>query len=186
MQIKSLIKFKPDFMPLIEKGNKTITRRPITELPDITGADKFEKNLKWANGVFMVSRPPAKIMIPCRFGAVGQTIDAMAASKPAENKTADMAPQRADKLELAIVDVRPERLQDISISDAFFEGIPLPGMISTDGRQKLTNGHYSPPGMLESFIQIWDECYSGKKAWAANPWVWRIEFKLINNNQQMG
>jgi hypothetical protein len=73
-------------------------------------------------------------------------------------------PHWASRITLEIVDVRAERLQEISEEDAVREGIP--------------NGAYSVNPKI-SFLKLWDSINGKKYPWESNPWVWVIEFKKI-------
>lgn len=69
-----------------------------------------------------------------------------------------------------INDVRPERLQDITIQDIVQEGIsPCSDSLNW---VDTTRNH---------FISLWDSINGKKKgyAWKDNPWVWRYEFQLL-------
>jgi len=77
-------------------------------------------------------------------------------------------PRWASRITLEIAGVRVERLNDISENDCIAEGCP--------------GGHGAIPGYgysatpAEHFRHIW-ETTGGD--WAANPWVWVIEFKPL-------
>lgn len=73
-------------------------------------------------------------------------------------------PRWACRLILEITKIRVERLNDISEADAIAEG-----MIADD--DYCAEEHFS---MLWNEINGW-----GEKGWNANPWVWVIEFKVI-------
>lgn len=66
------------------------------------------------------------------------------------------------RLTLEVTGVRVERLQAISEADAIAEGCGSP-----------INGTLA---VLE-YARLWDEI-NGKGAWAENPWVWVVEFKV--------
>ena len=74
-------------------------------------------------------------------------------------------PRWASRITMEIVSVRVERLQDITRGDAMAEGCPFPNM--ADG---------SDP--LKWYAELWEQI-NGPGSWAANPWVWVIEFKRI-------
>nr|ELR5038797.1 hypothetical protein [Providencia stuartii] len=83
-------------------------------------------------------------------------------------------PRWASRITLEITDVRVERLQDISKQDAVSEGAP-PGHHSID----VISKRFGFPDFSRSwFAQIWMDIY-GEDNWAANPWVWVIEFKRV-------
>ena len=93
----------------------------------------------------------------------------------------------ACRIRLQITDVRVERLQDISESDAKNEGIesfrPVPG----DGPAETMYKMYLPPpphyqqwsvSPVHSFKSLWRKI-NGTESWDQNPWVWVINFKRI-------
>ncbi|EAY3667974.1 hypothetical protein NAJ52_003302 [Salmonella enterica] len=74
-------------------------------------------------------------------------------------------PRWASRITLEITDVRVERLNDIRECDAKAEG----------GQTECTLiGDKYYPG----FRSLWKSIY-GEESWAANPWVWVIEFKRV-------
>lgn len=80
----------------------------------------------------------------------------------------------ASRITLEITRVRVERLQDISDADCIAEGI---GLNSSAAGVKLT----FPPGASAckaGYQALW-ETLNGPDSWAANPWVWAIDFKRI-------
>ena len=67
-------------------------------------------------------------------------------------------PWRLARVFLRVLEVRPERVQEINDADVFAEGC--------ESRAE--------------FIEVWDGLYRAKepwKRWAANPWVWAIRFE---------
>lgn len=80
-------------------------------------------------------------------------------------------PRAASRITLEITRVRVERLQDISADDARAEGCPdrpIPGaeQASVDLLAKLW------------YHDLWEQI-NGPGSWAANPWVWAIEFRRL-------
>lgn len=79
-------------------------------------------------------------------------------------------PRWASRIDLEVTGVRVERLQDISEEDAKAEGTP--------------GGHGSIPGYgynatpSEQYQSLWEEI-NGAGSWAANPWVWVVEFGRV-------
>lgn len=76
-------------------------------------------------------------------------------------------PRWASRITLGITDVRVERLQDISETDAISEG--------TEG------GGAHPDFWVGAFAEAWDANHKSSHAWETNPWVWVITFKLEGN-----
>lgn len=74
-------------------------------------------------------------------------------------------PRWASRITLEITGVRAERLQAISRGDAMDEGCPFPNMAQgQDPRQW--------------YAELWDSI-NGAGGWAANPWVWVVEFRRL-------
>jgi hypothetical protein len=80
-------------------------------------------------------------------------------------------PRKASSLTLEITSHRTQNLQDITEADAIAEGV---GPLRSDGR--LLNGG-SP---VDAFADLW-ESINGKGSWDANPWVWVVEFRRLDN-----
>jgi len=94
-------------------------------------------------------------------------------------------PRAASRLTLEIADIRAERLQDISESDAAAEGIersPSLGLYrdymaeKRFGRGEVVTKYPFRP--RESFFSLW-ESINGEGSWAQNPFVWAITFKNV-------
>jgi hypothetical protein len=87
-------------------------------------------------------------------------------------------PKDAARIWLQIIDIRVERLQDISHESAIAEGIEL-----------LPNGNYqnylkkikipSWPTAYHSFQSLWESIHSSE-SWNKNPWLWVVEFKVLS------
>lgn len=74
-------------------------------------------------------------------------------------------PRWASRITLEITDIRVERLQDISEADAKAEGVTESIVLPGD------RGSF-----VASFGYLWESIH-GAGSWAANPWVWVIEFQ---------
>lgn len=72
-------------------------------------------------------------------------------------------PRWASRITLEITSIRVERLRSMSQEDARAEGV-----IAASGPMEA--------GL--AFRELWDSIY-GPDSWQANPWVWVIEFKRI-------
>jgi hypothetical protein len=89
-------------------------------------------------------------------------------------------PRWACRILLEITDVRVERLQEISEGQARAEGIrPMRDgsdtWVSREGPAKLVTPW---PTAKEAFSDLWDSI-NGPHAWEANPWVWAITFRRV-------
>lgn len=103
-------------------------------------------------------------------------------------------PRWASRIKLEITATRIERLQDISESDAGFEGVELahPGTPSTWWKdyeaKKIPDALQDPYHGLacsaqESFASLW-RSINGADSWDANPYVWVVEFRRIKTGAQ--
>lgn len=87
---------------------------------------------------------------------------------PIKWKPSIFMPRAASRITLEITSVRVERLQAINEVDAIAEGAPWAACGSPqDGSHKA------------GYAQLW-ESINGPHSWEANPWVWVIEFKHID------
>ena len=80
-------------------------------------------------------------------------------------------PRWASRITLEITDVRVERLQDISTVDALAEGVN----VHPDHHGKPRSSLYSP---VQAYADLWEQI-NGPESWSANPWLWVIEFKKL-------
>lgn len=71
-------------------------------------------------------------------------------------------PRWASRITLEVTGVRVERLQDISADDCWAEGIPASPDVDP----------------VHEYRDLW-ESINGAESWAANPWVWVVEFKRL-------
>jgi hypothetical protein len=85
-------------------------------------------------------------------------------------------PRWASRITLEITNVRVERVQDISETDAENEGIHLLGLPENER-------HNHPRKHIVAFQKLWDSIYAKRGyGWNSNPWVWVIEFRLLEKN----
>lgn len=83
-------------------------------------------------------------------------------------------PRRASRILLEVTEIRVERLQEISDSDAVAEGVGLTE--SAVGIPMTSPGGESLPHTI--YRLLW-ESINGKESWAANPWVWCVSFRRL-------
>lgn len=86
-------------------------------------------------------------------------------------------PRWASRILLEVTAVGVERVQDISERDAVAEGIGRSGVgwknYGVDPQVMFCNP-------VNSFISLWDSINAAKGyGWDANPWVWVVEFKVL-------
>ena len=69
-------------------------------------------------------------------------------------------PRWASRILLEVTNIRVERLNDISADDAMAEGMAWDDSVY-------------------DYSRLWEKL-NGAGSWAANPWVWVVEFKRVN------
>lgn len=83
-------------------------------------------------------------------------------------------PKEAARIFLRVTDVRVERLRPISDHDCMAEGITCEWNID----------------LPDAFAEVWDSTIKSadldRYGWAANPWVWVIEFERISKEATLG
>lgn len=78
-------------------------------------------------------------------------------------------PRWASRINLEVVNIRVERVQDITLSDVCAEGHPSPVY---DDEHASEN--------FEWYSNLWDELNAKRGyGWEVNPWVWVIEFEAV-------
>lgn len=89
-------------------------------------------------------------------------------------------PRWAARLFTDVLDVRIERLQDISEEDARAEGIAaVDGALDEALIAHIAKASgYAVDDARATFAALWASTY-GAESWAANPWVWVTEFKRV-------
>ena len=100
--------------------------------------------------------------------------------KPGKIRPSIHMPRWVSRILLEITDVRVERLQGITEEQAKAEGVRLmrdgsDTWVSREGPGNLVTPW---PTAKEAFSDLWNTI-NGPQAWAANPWVWVVEFKRV-------
>jgi hypothetical protein len=79
-------------------------------------------------------------------------------------------PRWASRLTLEVTNIRVERVQDISDEDILSEGF------------KMDNPAIFSLGYRGAFKSLWDSINAARgHGWEANPWVWVVEFKKLED-----
>lgn len=87
-------------------------------------------------------------------------------------------PRRASRTDLDVMDVRVERLKQISEGDAFAEGMRGNSNHSVVWHEP-TKEHLLP-AVVDEYATLWDELNAARGyGWDSNPWVWVVEFKRV-------
>ena len=94
-------------------------------------------------------------------------------------------PRWASRLTLEITDVRVERLQAISETDAKAEGAERGAWpddcTADDSLMNAECGYFPPRSYAAGFAALWDSINSARGfGWDANPWVWVLAFRRVS------
>jgi hypothetical protein len=127
-------------------------------------------------------------LVKCPYGKVGDRLWVRETFRPSEDPLSNSIFYRADeeyhkgagwkpsihmprwasRLTLEIIDIRVERVQDISHRDALAEGVSYD--VSKEGGAPVPRFH-----------ALWDSINASRGySWDSNPWVWVIEFKVTS------
>jgi len=88
-------------------------------------------------------------------------------------------PRWASRIALEVVSVRAERVQDITKADARAEGMHF-GFTLGKGEPKYNFNIGAYDAYTANFRRLWDAINARRGyGWNINPWVWVIEFKMI-------
>jgi hypothetical protein len=86
-------------------------------------------------------------------------------------------PKAATRIFLRVTNVRVERVQDITDTDAKAEGANFKNGQNVGWEEKMRRG------ATDRFAEIWDSTIKKKDiplyGWDANPWVWVYEFERV-------
>ncbi|KQV21050.1 hypothetical protein ASC74_18515 [Pseudomonas sp. Root329] len=86
-------------------------------------------------------------------------------------------PRWASRILLEITEIRVERLQDITPSQVTAEGVSTHGEALWGGEWWVDAPDQAIEDARKGFSDLW---VSTGGDWDANPWVWVVEFKLLN------
>jgi hypothetical protein len=90
-------------------------------------------------------------------------------------------PRWASRITLEVIDVRVQRLQEISEADAIAEGCEQ-GLTSADADYEVVKRAVNALGVYSAVARyslLWDSINAKRAPWSSNPWVWAITFKRL-------
>lgn len=94
--------------------------------------------------------------------------------KPGKTRPSIFMPRWASRLTLEVIDVKVERVQDITLSDAIAEG-----MVWEDER-KARASFTGMAYQTEWWRNLWDSINAKRGfGWSVNPLVWVVEFRKL-------
>ena len=116
----------------------------------------------WATHAFLDDVAPCELMTASVHYSADGTI------QTGKGRPSIHMPRKYSRIDLEITGVRVERLQDISEADAKAEGALIESAV----------GGVPGASYVQGYRSIWEEINSAD-SWAANPWVWCVEFRRI-------
>lgn len=165
------ILFSAPMVRAILEGRKTMTRRVVKEKVvdwPPTLSDMLQAGMR-KNGPCPYGYAGDRLWVRETFLIDGPYIQYRADHPDAPNDTAwkpsIFMPRSASRILLEITDVRVERLKEITVQDCISEGI----------ERSENESHFSE---YNKFRRLW-QSINGPESWAANPLVWAITFKKI-------
>lgn len=180
------ILFSRDMVRAILEGRKTITRRVIKPQPFQMNERRFQTHK--GSMLYDYNSFIKKMLSRCPFGQTGDKLWVRETWCPtghpgtylyradnhcevAQWKPSIHMPRCASRIIPEIVNIRVERLQDITAEECIREGIYRSDLPTIEERADYDRWQFS---------QLWDSINLKRGyGWAVNPWVWVIEFKLV-------
>lgn len=186
------ILFNAEMVRALLSGEKTMTRRVVMPQPAVIsfGWQWLKKAIRLEWGELA---KPEGLLPHCPYGKPGDQLwvretfwtdgdELIYRADPGAEKNLDsemtglkwkpsiFMPRWAARIQLEITDVRVERVQDILELEALAEGV-FAGM-----------GEEVPTFTArDAFYLLWDSINESRGfGWEANPWVWVVEFRLLN------
>jgi hypothetical protein len=127
----------------------------------------YEGDRLWVRETFRKIKGQTATWIATDYRATyqhGDRLGDVVGMSPGSWKSSGQMPRECSRILLEIIAIRVERLQDISNEDAVAEGTGVP----LDMRYAAYDG----------FRPMWEDIHDAG-SWAANPWVWVVEFKRV-------
>jgi len=156
--------FNTEMIRAILDGRKTQTRQVLQPQPEL------EEYVYYWKGMFF-NPLSAKDLVrkECPYGNIGNRLW-VKKTWGYKRVSSLFRPRQTSRMTLEIIDIRVERLQEITEEDAIAEGIW--------GKGEPYQGIGDLPS--DRFRDLWDSLNAKRGySWDINPWVWVIEFKRI-------
>lgn len=188
-----------DSVCAILEGRKTKTRRVFsgTQLRPADKGDRLWVRESWRAPQRLDSEAPVTIArlsrdagydapwCPVRYTADGRERDGAVfrdtfGGEWGRLRAAMHMPRWASRILLEVCDVRAEHLQEITIADILAEGVRVPDVDYTVPEDPRVLDHEREAYARARFAELWDRLNARRGfAWSTNPYVWRIEFRLL-------
>lgn len=190
------ILFSSAMVQALLAGRKTQTRRIVKPQPTTYGkCSQWKKHIATAPESWTDQKQlTVFLQDKCPYGHVGDILWVRESWRWDDGYLG--SPKEASRIWLEVVDIRVERVQDISEEDAIAEGVEpncsnpseCPSTkCSKDGCQsKGEYFHYMRDfddfpafSAKESFFSLWEKI-NGEEGLEANPWVWIVKFRVLS------
>lgn len=189
------ILFNTEMVRAILDGRKTVTRRVVKPQPE-SRPTPMKKDSCWP-GCFAIQGTAKVIRPPYQPGDTLWVRETWAKSMAgtfmyqADDKAIMVdrwrpsihMPREAARLFLRVTGVRVERLKDIDGHGILKEGID-------NGKSNPAMGTRWENMQSMAFAELWNSTLKSADlplyGWAANPWVWVIEFERISKDEALG
>lgn len=196
------ILFNTEMVRAILEDRKTVTRRVMKPQPELVDRFWIFGDARWSDSVRTVTPLPGHTLYnraPYRHGDIlwvretwAKDTDGEFAYRTDYGETEDDSfppsmfkwhpsihmPREAARIFLRVIDMRVERLQDITLEDIKREGI------GQEGGDRIEDWLGKP---RKWWINTWNGTIKPKDAhaygWDADPWVWRIRFERITKEE---
>lgn len=180
------ILFSADMVRAILAGRKTVTRREVKGAkPPCAVGDTLWVREAWRLPLGFDALSGGVIVPDPDDGFVPIWYEADTSSSREFNgvwgryRHARFMPRWASRISLRVVNVRAERLQDMTEGDAAAEGIfSMPEDFKQQCARTAAVAGMPCSTARWQFTALWDSLH-GPGAWDANPTVWRIRFERI-------
>ena len=187
--------FNTEMVRAISEGRKTVTRRAIRPQPEGRPIRMTENSCY--PGCYAIEGTPRVIRPPYQPGDTLWVRETWAKSMAgtfmyqADDKAIMVErwrpsihmPREAARLFLRVTGVRVERLKDIDGHGILKEGID-------NGKSNPAMGTRWENMQSMAFAELWNSTLKSADlplyGWAANPWVWVIEFERISKDEALG
>lgn len=173
----------PDLGHICTPGSLVLEREPQHVIdracPYGQPGDRLWVRESWRTDSTLDAKPPSSFKAwPIFYSADGKIIKHGSFFGDTDGKTRPgiHMPRWACRILLEIVSVRVERLQDICEADAEAEGCAAEPC--DHKRQNCEDIGCCGPTAVGAYRYLWDSI-NGAGSWAANPWVWVVEFKRV-------
>ena len=169
------ILFSAEMVRAILEGRKTQTRRVMNPQPPLENIScPYAVDRLWVRESFAVHSfggAGENEWVRLRYPADGKTVEYKRAGKlPGGKREMNKKlpsihmPRWASRINLEVVNVRAEKLHEISPFDVEAEGSP------------------ESETVFGGFVRLWDSINGPRGySWDVNPWVWVIEFKTVSS-----